>query len=170
MNLLRSLCVVILGLTLCMCCSAFAQEEKHDQDARPAQDDKRPDQDVDRDAKRPQQEQKQEERQDEHRDKKEVQEQRRTEERHEVREEHRIPDAEFRAHFGHEHVFHIGHPVIVEGRPRFHYGNYWFVFVDPWPVGWNYDRDDVYVDYVDGGYFLFSPVHPGVRVAVTVAF
>jgi hypothetical protein len=94
-------------------------------------------------------------------------------EHHEAVNEHRtearrIPDDKFRAHFGHEHTFHIGHPVIVEGRPRFSYGGYSFVMVDPWPVGWGYN-DQVYVDFIDGEYFLINPVHPGVRVVVNVA-
>jgi len=42
-----------------------------------------------------------------------------------------------------------------------------FGFVDPWPVGWYY-TNEVYVDYVDGGYFLFNPYYPGVRIAITV--
>jgi flagellar motor protein MotB len=79
----------------------------------------------------------------------------------------RIPDDKFRAHFGRQHTFRIGSPTIVEGQPRFQYGGYWFVIVDPWPVGWLY-TDDCYIDYVDGGYFLFEPLHPGVSIAVTV--
>ena len=93
-------------------------------------------------------------------------------EHHEAVEEHRvearrIPDDKFRAHFGHEHTFHIGRPVIVEGRPHFSYGGYSFVIVDPWPVDWAY-TDAVYVDFIDGGYYLINPVHPGVRVVVNV--
>jgi len=81
----------------------------------------------------------------------------------------RIPDDRFRANFGREHTFAIGRPVIVEGAPRFQYGGYWFVIAQPWPVGWAY-TDVVYVDYVDDGYFLFSPVHPGVQLAINVIF
>jgi hypothetical protein len=93
-------------------------------------------------------------------------------EHHEAVEKHRvearrIPDDKFRAHFGSGHRFRIGHPVIVEGRPRFSYGGYSFVMVDPWPVGWAYS-DQVYVDFIDGEYFLINPVHPGVRVVVNV--
>lgn len=79
----------------------------------------------------------------------------------------RIPDDKFRAHFGQEHHFHVGHPVIVDNRPRFQYSGYWFEFVDPWPAEWSYD-DDCYIDYVDDGYYLFDPLHPGVRIAVTI--
>jgi hemolysin activation/secretion protein len=78
----------------------------------------------------------------------------------------RIPEEHFRANFGREHVFVINR-VIVEGSPRFQYGGYWFGFGEPWPVGWYY-TDNVYVDYVDGGYFLYNPVHPGIRIAINV--
>ena len=37
----------------------------------------------------------------------------------------------------------------------------------PWPTGWGYS-DPVYVDYIDGEYFLLSPVHPGVQIAINV--
>ena len=79
----------------------------------------------------------------------------------------RIPDDKFRQHFGREHVVVINQPVIVEGRPRFQASGYWFEIVDPWPVGWAY-TDQVYVDYIDGEYFLFDVVHPGVRIALFV--
>ena len=79
----------------------------------------------------------------------------------------RIPDARFHANFGHEHAFHMGNPVMVGGYSRFQYGGYWFGFVQPWPVGWYY-TDDVYIDYVDGGYYMYDPYYPGVRFAISV--
>jgi len=79
----------------------------------------------------------------------------------------RIPDDKFRQHFGREHVVVINRPVIVEGRPRFQNGGYWFEIVDPWPSDWVYS-DQVYVDYIDGEYFLFNVAHPGVRIALFV--
>lgn len=81
----------------------------------------------------------------------------------------RIPDDKFREHFGREHHFRVSQPVIVENRPRFQYSGYWFEFVDVWPVDWSYS-DDCYVDYIDGQYFLFNVLHPGVRVALVVVF
>jgi hypothetical protein len=78
-----------------------------------------------------------------------------------------IPDDKFREHFGRQHTVVIRQPVIIEGQPRFQFGGYWFVISDPWPVGWAY-TDDCYVDYVDGDYFLFDLLHPGVRVALFV--
>jgi hypothetical protein len=79
----------------------------------------------------------------------------------------RIPDDRFRANFGSGHRFHIGTPQMVGGYSRFQYGGFWFGFVDPWPATWYYD-DDVYIEYVDGGYYLFNPYYPGVRIAITV--
>jgi len=79
----------------------------------------------------------------------------------------RIPEDRFRANFGREHVFVINRPVIVEGHPRFQYGGYWFGYAEPWPGDWAY-TDDVYVDYVDGGYYLYNRVHPGIRISINI--
>ena len=105
--------------------------------------------------------------QDEHKD--EHHDDARQEEHHDqkVEEHRRIDDAKFHSHFGHDHHFAIKHVTVVGGRPHFAYGGYNFEIVDRWPVGWSYN-DDCYIDYVDGGYFLFNLRHPGVRIAVTV--
>jgi flagellar motor protein MotB len=79
----------------------------------------------------------------------------------------RIPDDRFRANFGAEHVFVINEPVMVGGFSRFQYGGFWFGFENPWPVGWYY-TDNVYVDYIDGGYYLCNPYYPGVHVGISV--
>ena len=79
----------------------------------------------------------------------------------------RIPDDRFRANFGEDHTFVINQPVMVGGFSRFQYGGFWFGFVNPWPVGWYY-TDNVYVDYVDGGYYLCNPYYPGARVGISV--
>ena len=84
-----------------------------------------------------------------------------------VRGQGRIPEERFHSNFGQEHRFHIGNPRIVDGYSRFQYGGYWFGFVEPWPEGWYY-TDDVYVDYVDDGYYLYNPYYPGVRIAINV--
>jgi hypothetical protein len=78
-----------------------------------------------------------------------------------------IPDDKFRAHFGRQHTVVINRPTIVEGQPRFQYSGYWFTIVDPWPVEWAY-TDECYIDYIDGEYFLFDLLHPGVRIAIFV--
>lgn len=102
--------------------------------------------------------------QDEHRDEKQD-EHARQEEHHEERR--RIADEHYRSHFGRDHHFAIRHVTVVEGRPHFAYGGYNFEIAQPWPAGWSYN-DDVYIEDVDGGYYLFNLRHPGVRVAVTV--
>jgi hypothetical protein len=79
----------------------------------------------------------------------------------------RIPDDRFRASFGSGHNFHMGNPVLVGGYSRFQYSGFWFGFVQPWPVGWYY-TDDVYIDYVDGEYYMYNPYHPGARFAISV--
>jgi hypothetical protein len=79
----------------------------------------------------------------------------------------RIPDDRFRASFGRGHDFHMGNPVLVGGYSRFQYGGFWFGFVQPWPVGWYY-TDDVYIDYVDGGYYMYNPYYPGARFSISV--
>lgn len=77
-----------------------------------------------------------------------------------------IPDDKFRSQFGRGHHFNA-RSVIVSGQPQFQYGGYTFSLIDAWPADWAY-TDDCYIDYVDGEYFLFDVLHPGVRVAVYV--
>ncbi len=79
-----------------------------------------------------------------------------------------IPDDKFRANFGRQHTFVVHQPVVVEGRQQFVYSGYTFVFIDPWPVDWAF-TDQCYVDYIDGDYFLFDLLHPGVRIALFVS-
>ena len=86
-------------------------------------------------------------------------------ERHEERR--RIADEHYRAHFGRDHHFAIRHVQVVEGRPHFAYGGYNFEIAQPWPAGWSYN-DDVYVEDVDGAYYITNLRHPGVRVMVHV--
>jgi len=84
--------------------------------------------------------------------------------------EHRgghIPDDKFRAQFGRQHTSKINRTTTAQGQPGFQYGGYTFVIVDAWPAGWVY-TDDCYIDYVDGEYFLFDLLHPGVGVAIIV--
>jgi hypothetical protein len=84
-----------------------------------------------------------------------------------ARSDRRIPDDRFRSNFGRGHEFRIGSPRLVGGYSRFQYGGYWFGFVQPWPVGWYY-TDDVYVDYINGGYYLCNPYYPGAQIAISV--
>lgn len=82
-----------------------------------------------------------------------------------------IPQARFSVYFGSQHWFRMrSRPTIYMGFPRFSYGGFSFLLVDPWPEYWAdnwYDTDDVYVDY-DDGYYLFNRRHPGIRLAITV--
>jgi hypothetical protein len=79
----------------------------------------------------------------------------------------RISDKNYRAHFGHEHAFVMRRPRLVGGYHRFAYGGYTFGFREAWPAGWTYN-DNVYVEYVGGGYYLCNPRHPGIRISLTI--
>jgi hypothetical protein len=87
---------------------------------------------------------------------------------------YRIPDERFRGYFGPDHGFRIyGLPfLVVGGYPRFQYSGYWFSLVDPWPEYWAndwYDTDDVYVTYVDNGYYLFNRRYPSTGIAISIS-
>ena len=87
---------------------------------------------------------------------------------------YRVPDARYRGYFGSGHAFFIrGLPfMVVGGYPRFQYNGYWLSVVDPWPQQWGndwYDNDQVYVDYSDGGYYLYNRSYPGVGIAVSIS-
>ncbi|HTS57547.1 MAG TPA: hypothetical protein VMH03_08370 [Terriglobales bacterium] len=87
---------------------------------------------------------------------------------------YRIPDARFRGYFGPSHGFRIyGLPfLVVGGYPRFQYQGYWFSPVDPWPEYWGdnwYDNDEVYVAYVDNGYYLYNNRYPNVGIAISIS-
>jgi hypothetical protein len=87
---------------------------------------------------------------------------------------YRIPEDRYRGYFGPDHGFRIyGRPfLVVGGFPRFQYRGYWFSLVDPWPQYWSnnwYDTDDVYVSYVDNGYYLFNRSHPDVGIAISIS-
>lgn len=177
-----ALCLFVAGSTLMVC----AQEQRDD--AKPAQDEARPEAaKPPHDAARPQEAPKsnkapemkgQEQAKPEHGDVRPDQEPKGARENmrpaqagHPQPAEHaqrgHIPDDQFHAHFGREHTVVIRQPVVVGGQPRFQFGGYWFAIADPWPVGWAY-TDNCYIDYVDGEYFLFDLLHPGVRIALIV--
>jgi len=87
---------------------------------------------------------------------------------------YRIPDDHFRGYFGRDHGFRIGGLpfLVVGGYPRFQYSGYWFSLVDPWPEYWGndwYDNDDVYVSYVDNGYYLYNRRYPNVGIAINIS-
>src|SRR5271157_2520735 len=88
---------------------------------------------------------------------------------------YRVPEDRFRLYFGSNHFFRISRPpmIFVGGYPRFQYDGYWVTFMDPWPEDWTptwYETDDVYLDDTGDGYYLYDRMHPGIGIAVTVAF
>jgi hypothetical protein len=77
----------------------------------------------------------------------------------------RISNDHYANRFGSEHRFHVSRRDY--DHRRFRYGGYAFGFIDPWPIGWGYS-DDVYVEYADGGYYMYNRVQPGVRISVNI--
>jgi len=85
-----------------------------------------------------------------------------------------VPDDRYRGYFGESHGFRVyGLPfLVVGGYPRFQYEGYWISLVDPWPEYWGsnwYDNDDVYVTYVDNGYYLYNRRYPNIGIAVSIS-
>jgi hypothetical protein len=76
----------------------------------------------------------------------------------------RVPEEKFRASFGSSHHFHVQR----SNDRRFNYGGYYFTYAEAWPGDWDYN-DDVYIDEIDGEYYLLNPRHPGVRLVVVIA-
>ena len=88
---------------------------------------------------------------------------------------YRIPDDRYRGYFGPSHGFRINTLpfLVVGGYPRFQYEGYWISAVDPWPSSWGddwYDNDDVYVSYVDNGYYMYNRSYPGQGIAINITF
>jgi hypothetical protein len=169
---LAVLSATILALVLVIGIPAYAQDDKPGkQDDKATQEDKSAQEDKAQDEKHPAAKQDESKpAQTEDKQTREEKSQETTTQQRETETQHtsaRIPEAKFRANFGREHVFVINRPVIVAGVPRFQYGGYWFAIGQPWPTGWAY-TDQVYVDYINGGYYLLSPVHPGVQISINV--
>jgi len=86
----------------------------------------------------------------------------------------RIPDDRFRASFGESHSFRISTVSfqIVSGSPAFLCNGFWVVLVDPIPEFWAddwFDNDDVYIVWVDDGYYLIDRRYPSVSIAVSIS-
>jgi len=83
-----------------------------------------------------------------------------------------ISENTYNLSFGSGHWFRMHRrPEIYMGYPRFSYGGFWFMLVDPWPGTWAenwYTNDDVYIEF-DDGYYLCNRTYPGIRLAVTVS-
>jgi hypothetical protein len=87
---------------------------------------------------------------------------------------YRVPQNRYRGYFGPQHGFRIGGLpfMTVGGYPRFQYSGYWISLVDPWPGEWGndwYDSDDMYIGYVDNGYYLFNSRYPGMGIAISIS-
>jgi hypothetical protein len=87
---------------------------------------------------------------------------------------YRIPHDRYVVYFGREHRFRVNTlpVVVVAGHPRFHFHDCWFTLVDPLPGYWSaswYQTDEVYVEYVHDGYYMYNTRHPGVAIAVSVS-
>jgi len=87
----------------------------------------------------------------------------------------RIPEGRFRGHFGEDHPFHMsGYPMAMYGgHPRFQYGGVWLNVLDPFPEYWGdgwYGRDDMYIGFSGGGYYLYNRSYPQDQIALSVNF
>lgn len=85
-----------------------------------------------------------------------------------------VPRERFVLCFGPRHSFrvHTLPVVVIAGHPRFHYNGFYVTLIDPWPEYWApnwYESDDVYVDYVGDGYYMFNRRHPSVAIAVNIS-
>jgi|SRR5271163_2517699 hypothetical protein len=167
-----------LAVSLLLATSALAYAQDQREDAKPAPDEARPEaaKPAQDDMKAPRQDEAKPERQDQDKDKEKAargdekpakQDDAKNAKQAERAGGGRIPDDKFRAHFGRQHTFAVNHPTVVNGHPQFQYGGYSFTIVDAWPVGWAY-TDQCYIDYIDGEYFIFDLLHPGVQVALVV--
>jgi hypothetical protein len=176
MRPLRFLNVTILAALVGSTALGFAQDEKKEEE-KPARQEEPKSQPKQDEAKPPRQDKQSRQQATPEKDKQEHPEMRgernqQGQERPEARGNHarpagkggHIPDEKFRSSFGHEHHFNA-RTVIVQGQPQFQYGGYSFEFVDAWPAEWAY-TDDLYIDYVDGDYFIYDLLHPGIRIAV----
>jgi hypothetical protein len=173
---LTVLSTFVLAVVLGISAPVFAQDESHPQDdkraepdAKAAQQDKQEDKQVDKDKQIDKDKAEKQEDKDKHEqeDKSIAHQDAKQSQPADAKQGGRIPEDRFRANFGRTHTFSIGHPTIVSGTPRFQYGGYWFAIAQPWPVGWAY-TDVVYVDFIGGGYYLLSPVHPGIQISINV--
>ena len=80
----------------------------------------------------------------------------------------RIDREYFGAHFGYGNRFYLNR-VYFGGAPRFWFGGFWFGYDEALflQYGW-VNTEYVYVDDIDGIYYLVNPLHPGVHIALNV--
>jgi hypothetical protein len=82
-----------------------------------------------------------------------------------------VPQNSYNLYFGKQHYFRLRtQPSMFMGFPRFAYGGFSFMMVDPWPGDWAsnwYDTDDLYIDY-QAGYYLYNRRYPRSRIAIMI--
>ena len=88
---------------------------------------------------------------------------------------YRVPDDRYRGYFGPNHGFRsaVCPSWSSADIPASNTNGYWISAVDPWPEYWGdnwYDNDDVYVAYVDNGYYMYNRRYPGSGVAISISF
>src|SRR5208283_2578276 len=167
MKLAGRMTAAVLSLTLVAAAPAFAQEqhEQEEQKAKPAQEEKKaqPEKSAKQEEKpaAPQEKNAKPEEKNAKPAEKSVQQQ---QQRAGNNGGGRIPEANFKAHFGQQHTFRVSQSDY--SNHRFQYGGYWFGFEQPWPSNWLYTQD-VYVIEIDGVYYLCNASFPGVNLALS---
>ena len=189
MKVIRITSAAILSLLLGIAASGYAEQEKQgekqrepekqaepakqakpEQQAKPAKQAKPEQQHAQQQEQaKPEQQQQQHAQQQKQQDKNKQQQQHAQQQKQPVQQAGargggRIPEDRYRANFGREHTFRVSQ-ADYRGR-RFHYGGYWFGFVDPWPSNWLYTQN-VYVVDMNGVYYLCNPMYPGVNIALS---
>ena len=189
MKVIRITSAAILSLLLGIAASGYAEQEKQgekqrepekqaepakqakpEQQAKPAKQAKPEQQHAQQQKQaKPEQQQQQHAQQQKQQDKNKQQQQHAQQQKQPVQQAGargggRIPEDRYRANFGREHTFRVSQ-ADYRGR-RFHYGGYWFGFVDPWPSNWLYTQN-VYVVDMNGVYYLCNPMYPGVNIALS---
>jgi hypothetical protein len=119
MKPIRFMSAAALLLLFGIATPAHAQQEKQQEKAKPAQQQQQPRQQQARSSQAPQ---RTEEAVDRQRSQPAL--------RLSSRGGGRISDDRFRSHFGREHEFHMGNPVLVGGYSRFQYNGFWFGFLN----------------------------------------
>jgi hypothetical protein len=162
----------VLSLTLVAAAPAFAQEqhEQEEQKAKPAQEEKKAQ--PEKSAKQGEKPAAQQEKNTKPEEKNAKQEGKRAQPAEKNVQQQRagnngggrIPEANFKAHFGQQHTFRVSQSDYTSHR--FQYGGYWFGFADPWPSNWLYTQN-VYVIEIDGVYYLCNASFPGVNLALS---
>jgi type IV secretory pathway VirB10-like protein len=179
---------VVLSLALGVAASAFAQEQRDQQEeqkAKPAQEEKKaqPEKSTKQEQKpaaqkekaaKPEEKNAQQQSKDTRNAEKQPAQQQHAQQAQPEKQEQRasgnagarIPDDRFKANFGEQHRFRVTQADYSRDR-RFQYGGYWFGFADAWPSNWLYTQD-VFVIEINGVYYLCNPMFPGVNIALNI--